>query len=166
MDEEVSIGLKIGITVMLIASFLCSVIYVMYSSSALMNTSQNSSTEVVEAVSTQNIMRLKNNYIRYIDLYKTYEYYEERINSIYGIELDGTTHLLYLRNADNVNTDNPLSTVCSTTGLVGIQNIDNMYSDFLNQYCDEEHSSCWLAIQVYPDKNRLAYDIYYREIDR
>jgi hypothetical protein len=166
MSDEVSVGMKIGITVMLIAALLSSVVLVFYNTNALLSTSQNASIEAVKMVSTQNIMRLRNDYRRYIDLYKTYEYYEESINSIYGVELDGTQHIHYLRNADWVNTQSPLSAVCSTNGLTGIQNIDNMYNNFMNEFCDEEHSSVWISISVYPDKNRLGYDIYYEVIDR
>ena len=41
-----------------------------------------------------------------------------------------------------------------------------MYSNFLNEYCDEEHSDIWIRVTVYPDKIGTAYDIYYEELDR
>lgn len=166
MDEEVSLSLKIAITLVMTGAALATAINIWYNSSALLSTTRNASTNAVATVSTQNIVRLSNADRRYIDLYKTYEYYEEYINSIYGIDENGDDHILYLRNTDNVNDDDPLKLVLPTTSYSGTVMLDNMYSDFLNQYCDESHSSDWIRITVYPDKLRLAYDIYYEYVDK
>ncbi len=166
MDEEVGISLKIGITVIMTAVALATAVNIWYNSSALLATTQNASTNAVSSVSTQNIVRLSREDRRYVDLYKTYEYYEEYINSIYGIDSSGVSHINYLRNADNVNDDNPLKSKLSSTSYSGIVNLDNMYSNFLNEYCDEEHSDIWIKVMIYPDKLGTAYDIYYEELDR
>lgn len=166
MNEEVSVGLKIGILLVLIGAFMSSVVMILFNTNALLKTTQDSSVEAVDAVGTQNIVRLQNDYRRYVDIYKTYEYFEEKINSIYGVELDGTQHILYLRNADWVCDSSPLYQVCVDNSIEGIQNIDVMYRDFLNQYCDEEHSSDWLRVYIYPDKLQQGYDIYYEVVDR
>lgn len=166
MDEEVSLSLKIAITLVMTGAALATAINIWYNSSALLSTTQNSSTNAVATVSTQNIVRLSNADRRYIDLYKTYEYYEEYINSIYGIDENDDAHILYLRNADNVNDDDPLKSVLPSTPYSGTVRLDNMYSDFLNQYCGESHSSDWIRITVYPDKLKLAYDIYYEYVDK
>lgn len=166
MDEEVSLSIKIAITLVMTAAALATAINIWYNSSALLSTTQNASTNAVASVSTQNIVRLSNADRRYIDLYKTYEYYAEYINSIYGIDEDGNSHILYLRNADNVNDESPLKSILPSTSYSGIVNLDNMYSDFLNEYCGEEHSADWVRVRVYPDKLRIAYDIYYEVVDK
>lgn len=167
MDEEVSISVKIAVLLCLTAALLSTVIVVFMNSDDIMDLTQNKSIEAKAAVTTQNITRLQNEPRRYIDIYKTYEYFEESINSIYGVELDSAkTHILYLRNADYVNSESPLSAVCATNGWTGVQNIDNMYSNFLYQFCDEEHSADYISIKVYPDKLGLGWDIYYEVLDR
>ena len=166
MTEEVSIQVKVAVTLVMIASFLSSVIFTLYNSNALLSSSQNQSTEVVEAVSVQNIVSLRNDFRRYVDLYKAYEYYEPYINSISGVELDGTLRIHYLLNTNSINDEAPLKAVHNIGGLTGTPKIDNMYSNFLNEYCDADHSQVWLRVNVTPNKLNKGYDIYYTVIDR
>lgn len=167
MSEEVSETMKISITMIMIASLLAAMINVAIHSEKLMATIQNDSAEAVTATSVAGITRLQKDYRKYIDLYRAYEYYEENINSICGKNLDGTTTVLYLRNADHIDhTTTEYINCIQGKGFSGLVNKDNMYKDFLNKYCDEAHANVYIKVYTYRSFLDDTYDIYYEVVDR
>lgn len=165
MSEEISLSVRIGVTMVLLASFLSSILIMYRNVSSLLASSQNQPISAVTTVSIQNIVNLTKKPRRFVDLYKSYEIYENHINSISGIDKDGVFHLHLLSNADFVHDESLLKKNHNNGGFTGHVSIDNMYSDYLNQYCDEEHARDWLQISVTKSKGNESYDIYYQVVD-
>lgn len=165
MSEEVSLSVRIGVTMVLLASFLSSILIMYRNVNSLLVSSQNQPISAVITVSIQNIVNLTKKPRRYVDLYKSYEIYENHINSISGVDKNGVFHLHLLLNADFVDNEASLKKTYNNGGYTGYVNIDNMYSDYLNQYCDTEHARDWLQVYVTKSNGNESYDIYYQVVD-
>lgn len=169
MSDEVSEQMRIAITIVCLASLLACILNVAIQSEKMMSGISNKSTTAMASVSNANIVRLQNHYRHYIDLYKTYVLYEDNINSITGIETldDGTkvTHVFYLRNADDILHETSTYINCTNT-YSGLKNIDLMYSDFMNNWCDDAHANDYIKVYIYRSTLDQTYDIYYETIDR
>ena len=165
MSEEISLSVRIGVTMVLLASFLSSILIMYRNVSSLLASSQNQPISAVTTVSIQNIVNLAKKPRRYVDLYKSYEVYENHINSISGVDKDGVFHLHLLANADFVDSESLLKKNYNNGGYTGHVSIDNIYSDYLNQYCDAEHARDWLQVYVTKSNGNESYDIYYKVVD-
>lgn len=165
MSEEISLSVRLGVTMVLLASFLSSIVIMYKNVNSLLASSQNQPISAITTVSIQNVVNLTKKPRRFVDLYKTYEVYENSINSISGKDKDGVFHIHLLQNADFVSDESMLYKEHNIGGFTGYVSIDNMYSDFLNQYCDQEHARDWLNIYVTKSKGNSSYDLYYEVVD-
>ena len=163
MADEVSVSLKIGIIVVMLAAFLSAMLNIAIQSDRMMGTIMNKSADTTQAVSVSDIFTLQKNPRNYVEIYKVYANYGGYINSVTGKDLDGTTHIHYCRNSSIVQSGNPVSVVLDGNTYT---NFDNMDTEYLRDFCKDQLSGTKLRVYIYASNADQQYDIYYEVLDR
>ena len=164
MSAEISEQFKVAIVLTMFGAFLGAMINVFISATPILNLPTSDTAQAIRTVNVQTITSLKFGKHTYPQIYKTFATSEVYINSVTGIDEDGTVCVHYLRNANIVDRTSNTYNKCTNT-YTGTPNIDTMYTEFLSKYCGDEYASCKLKCYVTKTTDGQFYDIYYQVIE-